>query len=872
MNNNEEDKKMCKNEKGTDERQNTGRVQITTVGIVFITVMLGYVCIQMFSGLYPFGETTNLLWDQDIQYVDYFAYFRDVLLGKASIGYSFSKSLGGSLVALFGYYLACPLNLLVVFFSKEQIPFFLFLLTMMKLGLAGGSASVFFRKRFTQLSESAVIALSLGYGLMQYSMLQMSNIMWLDGVILLPLLLLGVHRLVQDGKRGMLYWMVLVSVAVNWYTGYMTCLFAGVYFLYEQALAWNVHRKEENRKVYKNCVTAMITVILGVLGSSFIFYPVFRGLQNGKDVFDPGIFYPQFYNAIWDGLRGFSLGSVFETVSFYSGLLLLGFIGYYFVSREIQKREKMISGIAVAFAFISCWFVPLDCIWSGLRFVGSYRFRYSFVFIFLLLMIAAQGMAAYQKAKQCTDGKCHSPKQKLALVYTGIAGLMAVLYLLMPYEVKNFISTIIFLLIYGAVFLFAKENGMGKKLRNVCLYVLLVSELIINGIFTFAWSYSQSETAQKYSDYVVEEEKLVQEVKGYDDSVFYRMDTTTKRDQNPGRRSALLNEAMVYGYSGIAHYSSTYDTNISDTLNYAGYSTLLDLSIFGESILSTDALFGLKYLLSDREEAGYEKVEELQSYNGKQVYYNPYALGLGFGASGSALDYAEGDNAFLYQNNLFSNLLGRDVELFEVIGAESVLENGQIQLDVPAAKGESLVYATMTSLPEDAAWNLYIDGEYRCEYDDWLSYKTFYIGDGSQEHQVIFESYGVEAENYHIDVYRLNMEVFQDAIDELKEREIQVQTWEDGFVKGSYTAQEDGWVVLSIPCDVNWKVLVNGEEVAEQESAGAMMAIPVSAGENSIEMHYQIPGMKKGILLTGGSISLWLLWYLWEKRQKQRKE
>lgn len=860
MNNSKEDKEMWKNKKGTDKRQSTGRVRITTVGIVFITVMLGYVCIQAFSGLYPFGETTNLLWDQDIQYVDYFAYFRDVLLGKASIGYSFSKSLGGSLVALFGYYLACPLNLLVVFFSREQIPFFLFLLTMVKLGLAGGSASVFFRKRFTQLSENAVIALSLGYGLMQYSMLQMSNIMWLDGVILLPLLLLGVYRLVQDGKRGMLYWMVLVSVAVNWYTGYMTCLFAGVYFLYEQALAWKTHGKEENRKVYKNCVIAMITVILGVLGSCFVFYPVFRGLQNGKDVFDPGIFYPQFYDALWDGLRGFSLGSVFVTVSFYCGLLLLGFMGYYFVSKEIEKREKIISGIAVAFAFISCWFVPLDCIWSGLRFVGSYRFRYSFVFIFLLLIIAARGMIAYQNAKQ-----------KLALVYVGMAGLMAVLYLLMAYETKKFILTMVFLLMYGAVFLFAKESGMGKKLRNACLYILLVSELIINGIFTFEWNYSESETAQKYSDYVVEEEKLVQEVKNYDDSVFYRMDTTTKRDQNPGRRSALLNEAMVYGYSGIAHYSSTYDKNISDVLNYAGYSTQLDLSIFGESILPMDALFGLKYLLSDREEAGYEKVEGLQSYNGKQVYYNPYALGLGFGASDSALDYADGDNAFLYQNSLFSHLLGRDVELYEIIGAESVLENGQIQLDVPAAEGESLVYATMTSYPEAAAWNLSIDGEYRCEYEDWLSYKTFYIGEGSLEHQVVFESYGAEAESYHIDVYRLNMDVFKDVIDELREREIQVQAWEDGYVKGSYKAQEDGWVVLSIPCDVNWKVLVNGEEVAEQESAGAMMAVPVNEGENSIEMHYQIPGMKKGILLTGVSLVLWLLWYLGEQKNTIRR-
>ena len=60
--------------------------------------------------------------DQDVQYVDFFAFYKDVLTGKADIG--FLKSAGGSLVALFDYYLGCPLNLLVIFFEKEQMLLF----------------------------------------------------------------------------------------------------------------------------------------------------------------------------------------------------------------------------------------------------------------------------------------------------------------------------------------------------------------------------------------------------------------------------------------------------------------------------------------------------------------------------------------------------------------------------------------------------------------------------------------------------------------------------------------------------------------------------------------------------------------------------
>lgn len=76
--------------------------------LVFGAVVGIFILIQAFSGLYPFGEKSNLLWDQDVQYVDFFAFYKDVLTGKADIGYSFSKSAGGSLVALFGYYLGCP--------------------------------------------------------------------------------------------------------------------------------------------------------------------------------------------------------------------------------------------------------------------------------------------------------------------------------------------------------------------------------------------------------------------------------------------------------------------------------------------------------------------------------------------------------------------------------------------------------------------------------------------------------------------------------------------------------------------------------------------------------------------------------------------
>ena len=123
--------------------------------------------------------------------------------------------------------------------------------------------------------------ISLSYALMQYNMLQSSNIMWLDGVILLPLLLLAVYRFVSGNRKRWLFLTVLFSIAINWYTGYMTGLFAVCYFLYERILKIDKPDPKERKRFIKDTILCGGIMLAGVLGSCFIFYPVVVGLQKG---------------------------------------------------------------------------------------------------------------------------------------------------------------------------------------------------------------------------------------------------------------------------------------------------------------------------------------------------------------------------------------------------------------------------------------------------------------------------------------------------------------------------------------------------------------------------------------------------------------
>ncbi len=58
-----------------------------------------------------------------------------------------SALLGGDEVVTFAYYLMSPLNLLVVFFKKSQLPVFYDILLALKLSLLASSMAIFFSNR-----------------------------------------------------------------------------------------------------------------------------------------------------------------------------------------------------------------------------------------------------------------------------------------------------------------------------------------------------------------------------------------------------------------------------------------------------------------------------------------------------------------------------------------------------------------------------------------------------------------------------------------------------------------------------------------------------------------------------------------------------
>ena len=62
------------------------------------------------------------------------------------------------------------------------------------------------------------------------------NIMWLDGMVFLPLITLGIENIVNKQKWKFYTIFLAIMLISNYFIGYMICLFSVVYFIFYNTL------------------------------------------------------------------------------------------------------------------------------------------------------------------------------------------------------------------------------------------------------------------------------------------------------------------------------------------------------------------------------------------------------------------------------------------------------------------------------------------------------------------------------------------------------------------------------------------------------------------------------------------------------------
>ena len=808
------------------------------------------------GGIFPFGDRSLVYHDMQYQYVDFFMWLHKALHGEESLGYSFTYGLGGNTIAFFAYYLASPFNLLLYFVKQEDIAQFLTILIALKLALCGGPSYIYVRKRF-DVKPFYGILFAVSYCFMGYNVLQCSNIMWLDGVIVLPLIALGIYGLVWEKRRALYFWTLFYGIISNWYIGYMLCLFAVLYYIFESVLCW-WEKKESWKEMVKKLFGFACASVLSVGATGILFIPqALHMMKEGRD-FDWTIFKPAWWFSFLAGFRDFFLEPDKLTVSaeappVYIGSFVLLLTVCLFLSKKVETKKKYMAAAFLLGLMFTLQYKPLGYVFTALQVPASHFYRYTFLFSFFMIAFSAM----FLKDIGEPDGK---------EIRGGVAAIiLAGLFFdyVQPYAVKEkvYLSFLALTVIGICLWLAGKNRREIIVAANMMIALCLFCEFYEKMQTEFE-DHEQSVSA--YVEYNQTMQDAVDKMKE-EDPGGWRMDKTFTRTAWCGS-----NESMAFGYSSPAQYSSTNNLAAAEGLWNLGYTA--DLTVIPyQPILPGDSLLGVKYIYSKSPVPGCELIEE-DIMEGVSLYRNPCALPIGYRAREAAEESSYGANVMTNQEQFFSRILGRSVVLYTDAEILSTAKDsaGNATYEVKAEKSGPL-YCYFTN---NRPYMTVLANGKQIKWMEWYDKCQLYLGiyeAGDTVKIQIKPGEGIP-DDYGLCAATLDMEELQRATEELQKDALHVLEMDRGVFRASYAGEEEASLLLSIPYEDGWKVKVNGEDAEYSRMEGMFIGIDVPAGDSTIEMVYEVPGRSSGMLVSAASVVIFYIWEYFRKMYEKRKK
>ncbi len=334
------------------------------------------------KSIYPFGGRSFLYMDMYHQYMPFFSEFYDKLREGGSLAYSWNVGIGSNFLALYVYYLACPLHFLGALVPKAHIMEFLSYLVVCKVGLCGLTACLYLQRHFHTRSFSCVL-FSCFYALSGFMAAYNWNIMWLDPVILLPLVLLGLERLVKEGRCGLYCVALALSIYTNFYLSIMVCIFLVLYFL--------VLLFTEKRSVKILGNFALFSLLAGGMAAMLLVPEICALLATdfGHSSFPAEV--KTYFSVLAELARHCMCVSAERGLAhwpnIYCGVAAFLLVPLYAVNPGIPMRRRFAYLALAGFMLVSFGTNVMDFLWHGFNYPDSLPGRQSFLYIFLILIL-----------------------------------------------------------------------------------------------------------------------------------------------------------------------------------------------------------------------------------------------------------------------------------------------------------------------------------------------------------------------------------------------------------------------------------------------------------------------------------------------------
>ncbi len=863
--------------------------------IAFVIPSLIMWMVYIAMEVWPFGNSSVLVLDLNGQYVYFFEDLRKKVLEGGSFLYTWTRSMGGEFMGIYAYYLASPFSFLITLFSDNHITEGLLLIILLKVG-SMGTTMAYYLNESRPTKKLNILIFSTCYALSSYAVVMANNTMWIDNLILLPLVTLGIERLITKRQFKLFVVSLAMALLTSFYIGYMTCIYVALYFFYYY-LAHDNHGENnfwlEDNHFWKSFLRIGIYSAIAVCIAMVIIYPAYTSLQFGKSTFsnttytfaqrfDLMDFFVKLFPGSYDTVRPEGLPFV------YAGVIAVILVPIYFISSRIRWQERMMSGLLLC-TFLLCFNInAIDIVWHGFQKPNWLNYRYSFMFIFLMLVMAykAFGLLKYANYKH-------------VIFVCGVFIVLLMMIQKQDYEwvgdFKTIWLSILCLVVFGVALWFEHAGRLNGRASAV-VAILVCVELFTAGLLnTIALDDDVVISSRdSYNNYMQKVRPLVEWVQHHDDSPFYRMEKNFHRKTN---------DPMTLGFYGISNSTSTLNKSVINMLHRYGYASKSHWTEYRGGTPAADALLGIKYVISDGQVVN-EVWKELL-YDEEHDYYiyeNPYALSLAYAAATDVLDFeiTDYESPFELINALSTALSGSSEELtvfnkldlnhseftniktgfttaHRKYSKEDESLSARIDYTVEVTAGDPIYMYIPTDYPRECT--LKVDGVSRGSYFGNKTDHVMFLGiyDEDCEITVTLELkddpiYIMTNQNYF---FSMDTDLFKETFNRLKEGNMEITSFEDDYIEGHvYIPQGKEILYTSIVFDEGWIVTVDGEEKELIKTNDALLAIEIEQGEHDITFRY-LPKCYTvgsaisvaGLIAFGGAIAL----DEWKKHRELRK-
>lgn len=864
-----------------------------TGGIAVFIILLVYFCFDII----PFGDRTIYRMDLYHQYGPLFSELYDRIVGGKSLIYSWNTGLGMPFLGNFYNYLSSPLSLIILLFGHKNTFEAVAALIAIKSVLSSMSMANYLKKS-QKVNSPLICAFGILYAFSGYFIAYYWNVMWIDAMYILPFVVLGIERIIDKGKSGTYLLSLVYCIFSNYYIGYMVCIFSCVYFIYYYVCKFDEIKikrnnlqsntrleKIKNLFILNSGVKFASASVCAALILVFMLFPLVYILSSSsatKGTF-PSEF--KFYFTIFDFLAN-HIASLNPTIrssgdmvlpNIYCGTLTILLMPIYVFSKKISSKEKIASSLLLLFMFFSFNINYLNFIWHGFHFPNDLPYRQSFMYSFILVVLAFKAI----KNIEFTDRKT---------IIASAIGLIAFIVLVQKITSNNVNDLSVYLTI-AFVLLFTVILGLmqSKKNQAFALSVMVACSVTAEAVSASTEHYVANQTKSSFTIDYDDFKSIQNTVHSKNTDLFFREETTKSRARM---------DPSWFDYNGISVFSSMAYEKTANLQKFLGlYGNKINSYTYNPQTPIYNSLFSLKYVYDKSSYIGendyYTKISENDTF---VAYQNNYFLNIAFPVSAdienlpNAVDLK---NAVEFQEKLFEAATGIDgifnrIYDYEILYSNIMTvsdfekESEEIKLS-KLDSGSSAAATILINSPVNDNVYIYV---YSRNVENVVVYSpviqnTMTVSDGYildlGKHEIGDEisveiplKDDVSSAQLNFCAFSIDKEKFIAGFEKLANGQIEYEQFDETYIRGKYTAEENEILFTSIPYDKGWNVYIDGKKVSKDNIiaiSDALLGVKTTAGTHEIVFKFEIPYYAQWITFSAVFTVILLLLYILKSKK-----